>query len=221
MIGPRRWRSDRPAPAQHVTLRPPIRRPRSGRPTWPICRPPSALRTPFSSVSFWKKPSVCSVCSVGRPPSFVFYAMVPWTPLRFGTARLLLPLGPRSVASVTKSDFLRLLRLFAANPLPPAERPAHLAVRPPPSAVRTPPRRRSHHRQIAPHRRLQAREPILHDRRSRPFHQQPLGPWSGIAPRIRPVGPTGRSTSAAVAGAVVRSSPGRWAVARAGFRADR
>ena len=147
---------------------------------------------------------------------------VPSCKIRPPTARLLLPRYPRSVASVTKLRlrFLRLLRFFAANPLPPAERPAHLAD--PPSVLRPPPRRRSHHRQIAPHRRPQARAPILHDRRSRPFHQQPRwGPGRDLLRRIGPVGPTGRSTSAAVAGAVVRSCPGRWAVAQAGFRADR
>ena len=116
--------------------------------------------------------------------------MVPWTPLRFGTAPLLLPLGPRSVASVTKSDFLRLLRLFAANPLPPAERPAHLAdlpsvLRPRSSAVRrpdsapkavTPPSDRS-----APPPSGARAHPARSPQSALPS-AAPLGPWSEIAP---------------------------------------
>jgi len=102
--------------------------------------PPSAVRCPSSvfSVSSCSNPSVCSVCSVGqrsvlRPPILAPCApfrgessvprppfLAPCAPLRGqpSVLRLLLPLCPPSVTSVTKIRlrFLRLVRLFAANP---------------------------------------------------------------------------------------------------------
>ena len=115
-----------PRAAQRVTLRP------------PMCRPSSALRSPpFPPV----KSLPCVPWAVLRPSCFPRWFLGP----RSGSGRLVSCfLGVRAPWPCDQIRLLRLLRFFAANPPPPAERPAHLAdlpsaVRPPPSSVQPPP----------------------------------------------------------------------------------
>jgi hypothetical protein len=149
----------RSEPLPRVTTRPPpIRRARSARPTSAdppsaVLRPPPALRLPPFPALLFFRPSPASSVSALRDlcdPSdsdFAPLALFRGQPLRSAargahgppwrsSVRLLLPLCPRSVASVTKSDsVVRLLLPLCQHSAASVKKSV---VRPPSSVLRHP-----------------------------------------------------------------------------------